>query len=141
MGQSFWDITLLVPFIIIILTSTFHSVNCSNEIPSNPFGEQELDRVVNLPGQSFNVDFTHYAGFVTVNEEAGRALFYWFFEAQDDPSSKPIVLWQNGGPGCSSIAFGLAEELGPFHIEKDGKALYLNPFSWNKGTQNALPDL
>ncbi|KAG9132081.1 hypothetical protein Leryth_025552 [Lithospermum erythrorhizon] len=135
MGQSFWEITLLVPFIIIILTSTFHSVNCSNEIPSNPFGEQELDRVVNLPGQSFNVDFAHYAGFVTVNEEAGRALFYWFFEAQDDPSSKPIVLWQNGGPGCSSIAFGLAEELGPFHIEKDGKTLYLNPFSWNKDKQ------
>ncbi|MGS7457412.1 S10 family serine carboxypeptidase-like protein, partial [Mycobacterium tuberculosis] len=49
---------------------------------------------------------------------------------------KPIA-----GPGCSSIAYGVAEELGPFHIEKDGKTLYLNPFSWNKGTQNALPDL
>lgn len=40
------------------------------------------------------------------------------------------------GPGCSSIAFGEAEELGPFHIQKDGKTLYLNPFSWNNGILN-----
>lgn len=37
------------------------------------------------------------------------------------------------GPGCSSIAYGMAEELGPFHIEKDGKTLYLNPYAWNQG--------
>lgn len=38
------------------------------------------------------------------------------------------------GPGCSSIAYGMAEELGPFHIEKDGKTLYLNPYAWNQGS-------
>lgn len=42
-------------------------------------------------------------------------------------------LWILAGPGCSSIAYGLAEELGPFHIEKDGKTLYWNPYSWNLG--------
>ncbi|GFQ06689.1 serine carboxypeptidase ii-2 [Phtheirospermum japonicum] len=92
----------------------------------------DLDRVSNLPGQNFNVSFAHYSGYVTVNKESGRSLFYWFFEADEDPSSKPLVLWLNGGPGCSSIAYGLAEEIGPFHVEKNGKALYLNPYSWNK---------
>ena len=57
----------------------------------------ELDRVGRLPGQTFEVDFKHYAGYVTVNEESGRALFYWFFEAVSDPDTKPIVLWLNGG--------------------------------------------
>uniref|UniRef100_A0A803M8Z4 Uncharacterized protein n=1 Tax=Chenopodium quinoa TaxID=63459 RepID=A0A803M8Z4_CHEQI len=75
---------------------------------------------------------TDFSGYVTVNEEYGRALFYWFIEAVEDPSSKPLLLWLNGGPGCSSIAYGEAEELGPFHIEKDGKTLYMNPHSWNK---------
>lgn len=42
------------------------------------------------------------------------------------------------GPGCSSIAYGLAEELGPFHINADGKSLYLNPYTWNQG--NAKTD-
>ena len=37
------------------------------------------------------------------------------------------------GPGCSSIAYGLAEEVGPFHVNPDGKSLYLNPYSWNQG--------
>ncbi|KAF5183636.1 Serine carboxypeptidase-like [Thalictrum thalictroides] len=36
------------------------------------------------------------------------------------------------GPGCSSIAFGEAEEIGPFHIKPDGKTLYLNQYSWNQ---------
>ncbi|KAG8077127.1 hypothetical protein GUJ93_ZPchr0006g45252 [Zizania palustris] len=94
--------------------------------------EQELDRVARLPGQAFDVGFVHYAGYVTVSEERGAALFYWLFEAAEDPASKPLVLWLNGGPGCSSIAFGVAEEIGPFHVNADGKGVHLNPYSWNQ---------
>lgn len=39
------------------------------------------------------------------------------------------------GPGCSSVAFGEAEEIGPFHIKSDGKTLYLNQYSWNQGNE------
>ncbi|XP_022882827.1 serine carboxypeptidase II-2-like isoform X1 [Olea europaea var. sylvestris] len=98
----------------------------------DPYAQQQLDRVSKLPGQNFDVSFDHYAGYVTVNEESGRALFYWLLEADEEPSSKPLVLWLNGGPGCSAIGYGLAEEIGPFHVQKDGKTLYLNPYSWNK---------
>ncbi|KAG9455922.1 hypothetical protein H6P81_000430 [Aristolochia fimbriata] len=94
--------------------------------------EQQKDIVLELPGQDFNVDFAHYSGYVTVNEKAGRALFYWFFEAVEDPSTKPLVIWLNGGPGCSSIAYGEAEEIGPFHVKPDGKTLYLNSYAWNQ---------
>ncbi|XP_047311374.1 serine carboxypeptidase II-2 [Impatiens glandulifera] len=94
--------------------------------------QQKLDRITYLPGQNFDVEFAQYSGYITVNEESGRALFYWLTEAVEDPSSKPLVLWLNGGPGCSSIAYGMAEEIGPFHVEKDGKTLYLNPYSWNQ---------
>ncbi|KAL0872887.1 hypothetical protein Bca101_022592 [Brassica carinata] len=93
---------------------------------------KEQDKVSKLPGQNFNVNFAHYSGFVTTNEKLGRALFYWLFEAAEDPASKPLVLWLNGGPGCSSVGFGEAEEIGPFHIKSDGKTLYLNQYSWNQ---------
>ncbi|XP_062107912.1 serine carboxypeptidase-like 34 [Humulus lupulus] len=93
--------------------------------------EQEADRVVGLPGQP-PVSFNHYAGYVTVNQTHGRALFYWFFEAINQSQHKPLLLWLNGGPGCSSIGFGAAEELGPFFPQKGSKPkLKLNPYTWN----------
>jgi serine carboxypeptidase-like clade 2 len=49
-----------------------------------------------LPGQP-DVNFKHYAGYVTVNEQNGRALFYWFYEATTHPDEKALVLWLNGG--------------------------------------------
>ena len=101
---------------------------------SSPLQDQERDKITSLPGQPANVDFNQYAGYVTVNQQAGRALFYWLVEApaSRDPNSRPLVLWLNGGPGCSSVAYGAAEEIGPFRIRPDGKTLYSNPYAWNK---------
>lgn len=96
--------------------------------------DQETDRIKSLPGQPENVDFNQYSGYVTVNKQAGRALFYWFTEspASRAPESRPLLLWLNGGPGCSSVAYGATEEIGPFRIKPDGKTLFFNPYSWNK---------
>uniref|UniRef100_A0A803LC33 Carboxypeptidase n=1 Tax=Chenopodium quinoa TaxID=63459 RepID=A0A803LC33_CHEQI len=35
------------------------------------------------------------------------------------------------GPGCSSLAYGAMEELGPFRVRSNGKTLYRNKFAWN----------
>ncbi|KAG8385579.1 hypothetical protein BUALT_Bualt03G0059900 [Buddleja alternifolia] len=88
------------------------------------------DLVTNLPGQP-SVDFRHYAGYVTVNEKNGRALFYWFYEATTFADKKPLVLWLNGGPGCSSVGYGATQEIGPFLVDTDGRGLIFNSFSWN----------
>ncbi|KAK6931732.1 Peptidase S10, serine carboxypeptidase [Dillenia turbinata] len=93
--------------------------------------EAEADRVTNLPGQP-SVPFSHYAGYVNLRPNEGKALFYWFFQAQHQPSLKPLVLWLNGGPGCSSVAYGATQELGPFLVRNNGTQLVLNHFSWNK---------
>lgn len=60
-------------------------------------GLRESDRVEALPGQPRGIDFEQFAGYVTVDPEAGRALFYYFAESPKDASSKPLVLWLNGG--------------------------------------------
>ncbi|XP_010549997.1 PREDICTED: serine carboxypeptidase-like 25 [Tarenaya hassleriana] len=90
----------------------------------------EADRITSLPGQP-DVTFEQYSGYVTVDVVAGRALFYWLTEASLLPSSKPLVVWLNGGPGCSSVAYGASEEIGPFRINRTGNGLYMNKFAWN----------
>ncbi|KAL6619504.1 hypothetical protein ACP70R_034643 [Stipagrostis hirtigluma subsp. patula] len=91
----------------------------------------EANRVVRLPGQPDGVDFPMYSGYVTVEKRAGRALFYWLQEAPEEEQPAPLVLWLNGGPGCSSVAYGASEELGAFRVRPDGATLFLNEHRWN----------
>ena len=93
MAENWWPFAQKFFTILIFL----HLGNAISSFSTDPLAQQRLDRVLKLPGQEFNVSFAHYAGYVTVSEESGRALFYWFLEAEQDPDSKPLVLWLNGG--------------------------------------------
>ncbi|PON57296.1 Serine carboxypeptidase-like [Trema orientale] len=87
------------------------------------------DKIVRLPGQP-KVRFQQFSGYITVDEKQDRALFYYLVEAEKDPLSKPLVLWLNGGPGCSSVGYGAFTEHGPFKF--NGNHLIRNQYSWNK---------
>lgn len=69
-----------------------------------------------------------YSGYLDIEDET-KHLFFWFFESRNDPANDPVVLWLNGGPGCSSMT-GLFFELGPSSISKKLKPVS-NDFSWN----------
>ena len=60
-------------------------------------GMMEADKIDALPGQPDGVDFDQYGGYVTVDHAHGRALFYYFVESPQNSSTKPLVLWLNGG--------------------------------------------
>ena len=72
-------------------------ITCINASERYSKSSQESDRVINLPGQPSSPSVSHFSGYITVNQNHGRALFYWFFEAQSQPSNKPLLLWLNGG--------------------------------------------
>ena len=60
-----------------------------------------------------------------------KHLFFWFFEARQNPEEAPLVLWLNGGPGCSSM-IGLFQENGPCTFNNvSGSTPKLNPYSFN----------
>ncbi|EOQ99452.1 hypothetical protein E3P92_02614 [Wallemia ichthyophaga] len=69
-----------------------------------------------------------YSGYIDISDS--KSLFFWFFESRADPSSDPLVMWLNGGPGCSSST-GLLTELGPCNIANDGQSTTYNDYSWN----------
>jgi len=107
---------------------------CAASAATTVTAAAESDRIDRLLGQP-PVNFSMYSGYVTVDAAAGRALFYWLMEASGVPAdSAPLVLWLNGGPGCSSVGYGAMEELGAFRVNPDGETLSLNPYAWNKGT-------
>ncbi|MBA0616954.1 hypothetical protein Godav_026437 [Gossypium davidsonii] len=87
------------------------------------------DKIVKLPGQPPRLSFQQFSGYVTVDYKKHKALFYYFVEAETDPASKPLVLWLNGGPGCSSLGVGAFSENGPFR--PNGEFLVKNDYSWN----------
>ncbi|XP_062091532.1 serine carboxypeptidase-like 45 isoform X2 [Humulus lupulus] len=97
-----------------------------NVIESSP---SHSDKIFKLPGQP-HVGFQQFSGYVKVDDKKNISLFYYFVEAETDPSSKPLVLWLNGGPGCSSLGVGAFSENGPFR--PNGKVLLRNEYSWNK---------
>jgi len=99
--------------------------------------ERELDgnleaynlRTKKVDPKALNVDkVKQYSGYLD-DEEDDKHLFYWFFESRNDPKNDPVVLWLNGGPGCSSLT-GLFMELGPSSINKKIETVY-NDYSWN----------
>ncbi|KAG9442274.1 hypothetical protein H6P81_018128 [Aristolochia fimbriata] len=100
-------------------------------LPPEVLAQQEADLVDRIPGQP-PVSFRQYAGYVNVDEAQGKALFYWFFEATQKPEEKPVVMWLNGGPGCSSVGYGEAQELGPFLVQEGVPEIKFNNHTWNR---------
>ncbi|KAI8928975.1 Alpha/Beta hydrolase protein [Entophlyctis helioformis] len=73
-------------------------------------------------------DVKQYVGYLDTDDD--KHFFFWFFESRSSPSTDPVVLWLNGGPGCSSLT-GLLMELGPCRVNPGGNGTTINKSSWN----------
>ena len=79
-----------------------------------------------LPGAP-TVPWKQFGGFVDLG--ARGSTFFWLVESQRAPATDPLLLWTNGGPGCSGLT-GFMTEQGPFRPTANG-SLELNPYAWN----------
>ncbi|CAH8359533.1 unnamed protein product [Eruca vesicaria subsp. sativa] len=133
MGKNqVWSVTAYV-FLFLSLASQILCRSNLNGIRGgvNQQEQKEKDLIKWLPGQRSPVSFRQYGGFVPVNETNGRFFYYYFVEAVNASDSAPLVLWFNGGPGCSSLGRGALMEHGPFRVHSDGKTLFRNPYAFN----------
>lgn len=93
----------------------------------------------------------HYAGHIPASKEDDKKIFYWLFEPDTSDAGTanhrdediPLLIWLNGGPGCSSMD-GLFLENGPLRLVRDDStsgekwSIETNPYSWNKAPAYVL---
>lgn len=72
------------------------------------------------------------SGYLWADKDTRARMFYAFYEAKHPAGAltdTPLLLWLQGGPGCSSM-IGNFYELGPYRVHDDLR-LNENPAPWN----------
>lgn len=85
-----------------------------------------------IPGVPFTVSDS-YAGLlpITAAKDEAREFFFWWYPAEGKVGKDDLVIWLNGGPGCSSLE-GLLQENGPILFPFNSTKVVKNPYSWTK---------
>ncbi|PWN32961.1 alpha/beta-hydrolase [Meira miltonrushii] len=87
----------------------------------------------NIPTLDFKVK-NSWAGeiaFETPNVK-NASIFFWLWGRDDINPGEDLVIWLNGGPGCTSL-LGMVQENGPFLHQSVKDKPYPNGWSWTKG--------
>ncbi|GAA0159021.1 serine protease [Lithospermum erythrorhizon] len=123
MKSSIMACLLFLTILLHLITTTFSSLRP----PSASFPKEALPTL---------------SGYVSINKTTGSAMFYSFYEAQEANKSSlydtPLLIWFQGGPGCSS-QLGNFFELGPWRVSTSSGSnkteqveLEPNPGPWNR---------
>jgi carboxypeptidase D len=100
----------------------------------------EDHRIKDLPLHDGSLKTPQYAGLLPASGKGDKYLFYWFFypditDYKGKDENIPLLLWLNGGPGCSSMD-GLFLENGPlqWHLDEQSRkwTLTSRPASWHR---------
>ncbi|KAJ3672801.1 hypothetical protein LUZ60_006175 [Juncus effusus] len=92
--------------------------------------------VTHLPGFQGPLPFSLETGYITVDEENGGEMFYYFIESEGNPSEDPLLVWLPGGERCTAFHC-LAFQIGPLEFVKQPyngsiPQLVYNQYSWSK---------
>jgi carboxypeptidase C (cathepsin A) len=93
------------------------------------FGARPKDEVLGLPECGNGLPSPWFSGYLTASPT--KSLHYVFVTSLSDPDNDPVVVWFNGGPGCSSM-LGFLQEHGPYSLADGTTNFTANPYSWNK---------
>ncbi|XP_004289769.1 PREDICTED: serine carboxypeptidase-like 18 [Fragaria vesca subsp. vesca] len=89
--------------------------------------------VKSLPGYSGDLPFNFETGYISVDD---IEFFYYFVESEGNPAADPVLLYLNGGPGCSGLN-GFFYQIGPLKFNISDytgglPTLMYEPETWTK---------
>eukprot|EP01084_Bolivina_argentea_P120315 213248_1 len=121
--------------LIITLCSIGYSASKHDYIHSTSNGEDLITTLYTSEPTICDPNVQQYSGYLYAGGKNGtnNSYFYWFFESRNNAPNDPLIMWLQGGPGCSSQIANLVEN-GPCHIINNGSNIndtILNPYSWN----------
>ncbi|KAJ2807328.1 hypothetical protein H4R21_000526 [Coemansia helicoidea] len=127
---------------------TQRDIGASLKWARNTAGWDRVARVASLPNHQLRASPTkgvcdsggaQVSGYL--DTAADKHFFFWFFEAKNKAAhgNAPLVVWLNGGPGCSSMV-GALTELGPCLLAADGTHTDPNPYGWNQNANLLVID-
>lgn len=94
------------------------------------FNSQPSEDITVLPDYPYKKT-TMYSGYLDIKGSPGKKLHYLYVDSQRNKEKDPLVLWLNGGPGCSSL-LGFGDENGPAYFIPNSQKFIENEWSWNK---------
>ncbi|KAG1324098.1 hypothetical protein G6F62_009291 [Rhizopus arrhizus] len=96
-------------------------------------------KIKSLPGIDITtLGFSQYAGHIELSKKSNANIFFWMIEQEEKTDPGNVIIWLNGGPGCSSMD-GLFLENGPFRVEKN-LSLSINEGGWQNYATNIYVD-
>jgi Serine carboxypeptidase len=81
-----------------------------------------------LPDVHFDIGES-YAGLLPIDDTSNRELFFWFVPTTNPAANDEIMIWLNGGPGCSSLD-GFFHENGPVIWQAGSFLPVPNTWTW-----------
>lgn len=78
------------------------------------------------------------AGYLSVGDDGGGWLYFWFSEAAIAPESAPLIIWINHAPEQNALGC-LFDGHGPYLLG-DGGRVHANPFSWHQHAHYLIID-
>lgn len=96
------------------------------------FADIANDEIHHLPGWDGPLPSRQWSGYLNFTKT--KHMHYWLVESEVDPVHAPLIVWFNGGPGCSSLD-GFFYEHGPFRTDPSDpthRTLVQFEYAWSK---------
>ena len=112
-------------------------------LPHGVEGAIDEHLVTKIPGFDGPLPTRHWSGYLQTDHPNGTVnTHYWLVENSQNLTNAPTLLWQQGGPGGSSL-IGFFTENGPLTLNDASFAtaeynatkipsVFLNPHSWHQ---------
>lgn len=87
-------------------------------LPADDLVNQTALNLTGINSTSVGLNSKTWSGFLDIS--SNKSIHYMFVESiSENATTDPVLIWFNGGPGCSSL-LGAFQENGPLLVDSDG---------------------